>query len=78
MIVMDKIRHTTNLLRPMDLTLLCVPVKFETTMLCTWQSKSYGKPVSCEVDLFLFTNVEQLQDESDDILKSSVAAEDSS
>ena len=37
MIVMDKIR-TTNLLRPMDLTLLCVPVQFETTMLCTWQS----------------------------------------
>ena len=77
MIVMDKIRHTTNLLRA-DLTLLCVPVQFETTMLCTWQSKSYGKPVSCEVDLFLFTNVEQLQDESDDILKSSVVAEDTS
>ena len=62
MIVMDKIRHTTNLLRA-DLTLLCVPVQFETTMLCTWHFKSYGKPVSCEADLFLFTNVEQLQDE---------------
>ena len=78
MIVMDKIRHTTNLLRPMDLTLLCDPVKFETTMLCTWQSKSYGKPVSCEADLFLFINVEQLPDKSDDIIKSLVVAEDSS
>ena len=45
MIVTDKIHHATLLLRPMDLALLCVPVQFETSLLCTRarESKSYGK-----------------------------------